>query len=123
MVAMVSDELDALQARFPACETLAYADLTTGMILVTNSNTPLERNALNRLCAEASAVLGAATAPSLGNSAAESAVVSGQDGVRLFVRAPVLPNDVLLCVGTAGLDLAAFAPEAQACLQRISEDD
>lgn len=119
---MVSDELDALQARFPACETLAYADLTTGMILVTNSNTPLERNALNRLCAEAAAVLGGSGASPMGSMAAETALVSGQDGVRFFVRAPDLPNDALLCVGQAGLDIAAFAPEAKACLKRIGED-
>lgn len=122
MVAMVSDELDALQARFPECETLAYADLTTGMILVTNSHTPLERNALNRLCAEATAVLGTGEAPPMGSTTAETALVSDQEGVRLFLRAPGLPNDALLCVGKAGLDLAAFSPEAKACLQRISED-
>lgn len=120
---MVSDELDALQSRFPDCETLAYADLTTGMVLVTNRATPLERHGLNRLCADAALVLGAAeTAPPFGTSPATSAVVSDQDGVSLFLRAEGQPGDALLCVGRGGLDLATFIPEARACLQRISED-
>lgn len=120
---MVSDELDALQSRFPDCETLAYADLTTGMVLVTNRTTPLERHGLNRLCVDAALVLGAAeSAPQFGTSPAASALVSDQDGVSLFLRAEGHSGDALLCMGRGGLDLAAFLPEARACLQRISED-
>lgn len=120
---MVSDELDALQNRFPECETLAYADLTTGMVLVTNSSTPLERHGLNRLSADAALLLGGADeTPHLGTALPASAIVSSQDGVSLFLRAEDQPNDALLCIGRGGLDLAAFIPEAQACLKRISED-
>lgn len=120
---MVSDELDALQSRFPVCETLAYADLTTGMVLVTNSTTPLERHGLNRLSADAALLLGAADdTPPFGTQVPASAIVSSQDSVSLFLRAEGQPNDALLCVGGGDLDLAAFIPEAQACLKRISED-
>jgi hypothetical protein len=120
---MVSDELDALQSRFPECETLAYADLTTGMVLVTNSNTPLERHGLNQLSADAALLLGGAEdTPHFGTGIPASAIVSSQDAVRLFLRAEGHPNDALLCISRGEIDLAAFIPEAQACLQRISED-
>jgi hypothetical protein len=120
---MVSDELDALQNRFPVCETLAYADLTTGMVLVTNSNTPLERHALNRLSADAALLLGGADdTPQFGTDVPASAIVSSQGTVSFFLRAEGQPNDALLCIGRGDLDLAAFIPEAQACLKRISED-
>ena len=36
---MVVDALDALQKKFAGCETVAFADLSTQMILVTNSDT------------------------------------------------------------------------------------
>lgn len=120
---MVSDELDALQNRFPVCETLAYADLTTGMVLVTNSNTPLERHGLNRLSADAALLLGGAQdTPQVGTQVPASVIVGSQDTVSVFLRAEHQPNDALLCIGAGELDLAAFIPEAQACLKRISED-
>ncbi|MGB3315133.1 MAG: hypothetical protein WBB85_12030 [Albidovulum sp.] len=120
---MVSDELDALQNRFPVCKTLAYADLTTGMVLVTNSNTPLERHGLNQLSADAALLLGGADdTPQIGAGVAASAIVSSQDAVSVFLRAEGHPNDALLCTGGGDLDLAAFIPEAQACLKRISEN-
>lgn len=121
LIAMVADELDALKGRFPACETLAFADLATSMVLVTNRDTPHERFALDQLCAEGSLLLAASDAPRLGAGAARSAVVSAQDQFRLFLRANAEPNDALCCICRSDLDLETFMSEASACLQRISE--
>ncbi|MGB3147870.1 MAG: hypothetical protein WBA91_08960 [Paracoccaceae bacterium] len=118
---MVTGELDALKERFPACETLAFADLSTGMVLVTNSDTPLERRGLDQLCGEAELLLGGAGSRPLGEKPAAMALVSSQDRVRLFLRAGQEPNDALCCVVTPELDLAAFLPAADATLQKISD--
>jgi hypothetical protein len=122
MIAMVANELDALKSQFSACETIAFADLATNMVLVTNSDTPQERHALDQLCAEAALLLGNPDMPQLGTNAVISAVVSTQDHLRLFLRASGEPNDALCCVGSGDLDVLAFLPAAQACLHRISDD-
>ncbi|WP_461306823.1 hypothetical protein [Albidovulum sp.] len=123
MSGMISDDLDALQARFPACGTLAYADVSTGTVLVTNSATPLERHGLNQIGAEAALLFRADGEPLLGMAPARLALVSTQDAIRIFLRSDSEPNDGLLCVGEPGLDLARFLPEARACLARIGEQD
>lgn len=110
---MASDELDEIQRQVPACNTLAYADLSTEMVLITNSDTPLERHGLNRLCSEAVLLLGAG-----GATRTQSALVSTQDEIRFFLRSDLHPTDVLICVGGSDLDLSALRPLASAFLRR-----
>ncbi|MGB7242119.1 MAG: hypothetical protein WBC93_08550 [Sulfitobacter sp.] len=119
---MVSDELDALRGQFSACKTIAFADLSTGMILMTNGDASVERNSLDRLCTEAALLLSKIGQPQFGDLDANTAIAGMQNQIRVFLRAPSEPNDALCCIGTHELDLAAFLPQARACLQRISEN-
>lgn len=105
---MISGELDDLQRQVPACTTLAFVDLATQMVLVTNTATPLERHALNALSAEAALLL----------DDARSALVSAQDEIRFFLRSDTEPADVLICVGGPDLDLDTLRPLASAFLKR-----
>lgn len=117
---MASDELDALNGKFPGCETLAFADLATKMVLVTNSSNTRSREALDRLCAEAALTLGSPAAPPLGDSTCNTALTASRDAISIFLRADHEPSDVLCCVCSPGLDVQAFLAAAGPCLQRIS---
>ena len=117
---MASDELDALSSRFPGCDTLAFADLATKMVLVTNSSNTRSREALDRLCSEAALTLGEAGQPPLGDATCGTALHASRDSISIFLRAEHEPSDVLCCVCSTEVDVPAFLAEARPCLQRIS---
>lgn len=117
---MASDELDALNGKFPGCETLAFADLATMMVLVTNSSNARSREALDRLCAEATLTLGRVEAPAMGDSTCNTALSASRDRVSIFLRAEQEPSDVLCCICSPEVDISAFLAEARPCLQKIS---
>lgn len=117
---MVVDDLDALQNKFSGCEALAFADLSTQMILVTNSDTNLRREKLDRLCAEAALALGAKSGPAIGDTPSDAAFIATRDQLRIFLRAPNEPSDVLCCVCKPDVDVASFLSDARPCLERIS---
>jgi len=117
---MVVDDLDALQDKFEGCETVAFADLSTQMILVANTEANHRRETLDRLCAEAVLALGTAKKPGLGNTASNTALVATNSQLRIFLRAPNEPSDVLCCVCKPDVDVALFLSDARPCLERIS---
>ena len=117
---MVVDALDALQNKFAGCETVAFADLSTQMILVTNSETQYRRETLDMLCAEAALALGSKNKPMLGDQAGDAAFVATRNQLRIFLRASQEPSDVLCCVCAPDIDIAGFLSDARPCLEKIS---
>ncbi len=118
----VSEELDSLHAQFPACGTVAYADLAAGMVLVANSRSPLDRHALDALCAQAGCLLGENSAPPLGSGAPAFALAREPGRLMLAFKSPRQPTDALLCLAAPDLDLGAFQAAARDCLDRITAD-
>jgi len=109
---MVQDALNALCDDFNGCETLAYADLSSRMVLVTNTKTPESQDTLNILCQEANLLL------EHGNSA-----MSGTAGqMHVFIRSEDEPSDALCCICTMDVDFARLLPAMQVCLATISDD-
>lgn len=117
---MATEDLDALRSQFPKCETLAFADLSTDMVLLTNSDTPRAREALNALCAAAAQSLGRPGTPNFGDSESDTALIATRDELTIFLRAPNEPGDVLCCVCAPDLDVSAFLLAARPTLQKIS---
>lgn len=117
---MVVDDLDALKRKFAGCDTIAFADLSTQMILVTNSDTTYRRETLDRLCAEAALFLGAKNQPTIGNGSGSAAFVASKDEMRIFLRADAEPTDVFCCVCAPDIDVAGFLADARPCLEKIS---
>lgn len=117
---MVADALNALHDSFAGCETIAFADLSTQMILITNTATSHRRETLDSLCAEAALTLGGSRKVAVGTAPSTTAIVTGPEQLRVFLRAEKEPSDVLCCVFQPGLDVAAFLPAARACLEQIS---
>ena len=117
---MAVDELDALSGKFEGCRTLAFADLSAQMILVTNSTSTLSREVLDDLCAEAILMLGLNGKMALGTQPSTLAMVVGQNDMHVFVRSTIEPNDALCCICSSQIDLDAFLQDARLCLERIS---
>ena len=117
---MVVDELDALKNGDAACEMIAFADLSTKMILVTDSAASRPREVLDALCHEAATLLGGRNAPILGTKPVNSAIWATQSSVRVFLRAPGEPNDVLCCICAPNVNVGKFVARAAQCLDRIS---
>jgi hypothetical protein len=117
---MVVDELDSLRDTNDGCETLAFADLSTRMILVTDTGSSLKREALDALCAEAAMMLGTDSIVALGERPSKTALLASMASVRVFLRASEEPNDVLCCVCAPNVDVDTFVAQASECLNRIS---
>lgn len=117
---MVVDELDALRDKFEGCLTIAFADLSTQMILVADSASRLRREALDNLCAEAALLLGVNGKMALGTKPSSSASVTTKSALRVFLRAKGEPNDVLCCICEPGVDAGAFLIAARDCVDSIS---
>ena len=117
---MVVDELNAFREANPGCQLLAFADLSTNMILVTDSKTSHPREVLDALCDEAATLLGRRGKAALGEVPSNSAVWATQASLRVFLRAPDEPNDVLCCVCAPNVNVGKLMANATACLDRIS---
>ena len=117
---MVVDELDTLLSGSAGCQTIAFADLSAQMILVTDTASNLPREKLDRLCRQAVGVLGVNGRPVLGDLPGQTAVVADPSGLNVFLRASDEPDDALCCVCTPEVDLDKFVADATACLNRIS---
>lgn len=120
---MVVNELDALRDKYKGCLTIAFADLSTQMILVTDSGSNHRREVLDKLCAEAALLLGSGAKLALGLQPSNAAIVANKSALRVFVRANDEPNDVLCCICASSVDAGAFLADARASLDRISSDE
>ncbi|MBB5721218.1 hypothetical protein FHS72_000825 [Loktanella ponticola] len=117
---MASEELDALHSQFPQCETLAFADLSADMVLVTNTDAPQQREALNALCADAAKSLGKPGSPNFGDGQSDTALIATRERLTIFLRASGEPADVLCCICKPTIDVSAFLAAARPTLQKIS---
>ena len=116
---MVSDTLNALHDQFAGCHTLAFADLSTQMVLVTNTPSTTTREHLDALCAEAASAFGPAGLPALGTHPASTVIIATPDHVRLYLRDPQEPADALCCVCDHTVVVGDFLEKARICLEQI----
>lgn len=117
---MVTETLDILHDQFPGCQTLAFADLSTQMVLVTNSSGTDSRETLDALCAEAALAFGTAGVPALGTCATHTIFVSTADQLHIYLRDTKEPGDALCCLCRHDIALDRFVIAARACLEQIS---
>lgn len=118
---MVADRLDKLHARFPGCRILAFADLTTQMVLVTNSGCAAQRETLDAVCAEAAQTFGSYDRPGFGLSPAGTAIIATPDQLRIYLRDTSDPADGLCCVCDHTIAVDEFVQQARACLDQIAQ--
>lgn len=111
---MRSTDLDGLIAGHPDCLIAAYADIGTGVTLLTRSAADVPREALDELCAEAALTLGT-EAPPIGAELGGHAIKVDETAVYIYVRAPDEVGDALICMCRHGVALDQFLVDARAC--------
>lgn len=114
---MRSEDLDGLTEKHPDCIIAAYADIGTGVTLLTNSGRTFPREALDELCVEAALTLGAANVPPLGAAPCGEAIKADTTSVFVYLRAPDEPDDALILMCRPSIALDPFLADARALLE------
>lgn len=106
---MAQNPLDQMCDAIAGCETLAFLDLSTRMVLLKNSATPASQDMLNAICAEAEQVL----------KSGAVGLVASRERLTIFLRSATMPSDALCCVCAIGTDVEAVLSMGQSCLAEI----
>lgn len=118
----VVDSLASVTKAYPQVQAVAFADLSSSTVLVSQGRANLTQEHLDRLCREARASF---DDPLFGLSVQAfgeplSAIVLGTDNLRVFLRSQDDPADALCCVCDHGIELKGFVAMLRESLQQIS---
>ncbi len=118
----VVDKLASVAAAFPAARTVAFADLSSSMVLASQGRANITQELLNRLCRQARASF---DDPLFGLSVQafgepHCSVVMGPESVSVFLRSETDPADAICCLCDHGIDLAGFVAKLRDTLDQIS---
>lgn len=118
----VADSLGAVVKAFPQAKLVAFADLSSRMILSTAGSLRTTQEHLDQLCSQARASfddpLFSLSVEAFGEP--HGAVVIGHDNVRLFLRSESEPADAICCICEPAIDLAAFVARIKETLEGIT---
>jgi len=119
----VTENLGAVVKAFPQARLVAFADLSSRMILSSAGTLSTTQEHLDRLCDQARASfddpLFALSVEAFGEP--HSAVVMGPDALRVFMRSDTEPADALCCICDPGIDLGAFVAKIRDTLESITQ--
>ena len=117
----VVEQVQAVAKAYPQARVVAFADLSSRMILCSAGSEDLNQEPLDRLCRDAMAIfddpLSALAIEAFGDP--QGALVIDGDSVRVFVRSEVEAMDVLCCICDPAIDLAAFVAKLRSTLEQI----
>lgn len=118
----VIDSLGALVKAYPQVRVVAFADLSSNMILASQGQQMVTQEYLERLCKEARSSfddpLFSLTLEAFGEPRA--AIVLGDAEVKVFLRSETEPADALCCICQHGIDLGGFVEKLRETLDSIS---
>ncbi len=118
----VAESLGAVVKAFPQVRLVAFADLSSRMILASAGPLAVNQEHLDRLCGQARASfddpLFSLSVEAFGEP--HAAVVMGPDTLRLFLRSDAEPADALCCICDPAIDLAAFVTKIRDTLDGIT---
>jgi hypothetical protein len=118
----VAETLGAVVKAFPQAKLVAFADLSSRMILTTAGPMSITQEHLDRLCDQARASfddpLFSLSVEAFGEP--HGSIVMGTDGLRLFLRSDTEPADAICCICDHSIDLAAFLPKIRDTLESIT---
>lgn len=101
---------------------MAFADLSSRMILASSGGDDTTQERLDRLCNQARASFDdpmfALSVQAFGEP--HGAVVLDPSGLRVFIRSETEAADALCCICDPGIDLAAFVAKIRATLDDIT---
>lgn len=118
----VIDSLGALVKAYPQARVVAFADLSSNMILASQGPQLVTQEHLERLCKEARSSfddpLFSLTLEAFGEPRA--AILLGDAEVKVFLRSETEPADALCCICQHGIDLGGFVEKLRETLDSIS---
>jgi hypothetical protein len=118
----VNESLGAVVKAFPQARLVAFADLSSRMILASSGTLKRTQEYLDHLCNQARASfddpLFSLSVEAFGEP--HGAIVIGADGLRVFLRSEAEPADAICCVCDHGIDLAAFVVRIRDTLEGIT---
>ena len=118
----VNESLGAVTKAFPQARLVAFADLSSRMILSSVGSLATTQEHLDRLCDQARASfddpLFSLSVEAFGEP--QGAVVMGADAVRVFLRSDTEPSDALCCICDHSIDLVAFVAKIRDTLESIT---
>ena len=114
---MSASALTALTESHAACRTALFADLTTSMVLLSESRSRIHREAQQAL-----ALRGARLLSALDEAIPETdtAISVSADEIAVFLRVADAPSDALCCLCGPDIDLESFAADARSCLNALA---
>ncbi len=123
----VSEALDAMRSDLPGCSLVAYADLSSLLVLSTSSVVKPMQEQLDALSQAAQIALdgtladGAASVwdDEAAGEPAQTALLLTESEARVILRAGGTSAEALVCVCTPDSDLAAVIARGQAALDDI----
>ncbi len=118
----VTESLGAVVKAFPQARLVAFADLSSRMILSSSGTLSTTQEYLDKLCDQARASfddpLFSLCVDAFGEP--HGAVVMGPDNVRVFLRSDTEPADALCCICDHSIDLPAFVAKIRDTLESIT---
>lgn len=125
----MSEELATLRDRVPGCSIVAFADLSTGMVLASSTAEKTTQERLDALCANGREALLGAVAQSLAaefgagsDSRLHVAIRAGGGSLACFVLAPQPAQEALCCVVSTYAPLDTLIAAATALLERTTTE-
>lgn len=118
----VTESLGAVVKAFPQARLVAFADLSSRMILSSAGTLSTTQEHLDKLCDQARASfddpLFALSVEAFGEP--NAAVVMGPENLRFFLRSETDPADAMCCICDHGIDLPAFVAKIRSTLESIT---
>jgi hypothetical protein len=116
----IAEDLDRLRHAVPGCDWVAYADLSSGLVLAVSADRRPPQEALDTLPERAAQLLDApAPASALGVDRVDEALDLSPDRTAAYLRSRIEPVEILCCVGSPAMDVAGLLAEARAAIRRI----
>ena len=118
----VTESLGAVVKAFPQARLVAFADLSSRMILTSAGPMSTTQEHMDRLCNQARTCFDdpmfSLSVEAFGEP--HAAMVMGPAGLRLFLRSESEPADALCCICDPGIDLPAFVATIRETLEGIT---
>ena len=118
----IADEIRDLMKSVKGCNLVAFADISSKMVLLSKSKNPVPQEELDGLCLEAAVAFDGALAKLNETGNPTTAIVANGTGTNVFLRAEPGSNDVLCCMCTTDVDVTALLTAGRATLKKISQD-
>lgn len=125
----LAETLERLRGEFAECRILAFADISTGIVLYWSAGEDIRQEKIDSLCATASDIFNGDIVNQVHKAVAETcregihqAIIIEPQEIGFWLKATNNSNDVLCCVCSPQVDLFAFVRRTQDVFAALSTE-